>query len=294
MKRIKALLKLARIDHGIMVLLAILVAAWVSLNGDFERFAISFPIIIMGGLSGFFVEVATFIFNDYFNIEEDRINAPYRPLVIGLLSLREAFAAGVMSSLLALLLSFSLAIRWMAWTQALVILVALTLGILYDVGLKKVFILNNLIVSSLTALPFIYGALLIPYTVPCTKIWLFFLIAFLAAFGREVTKGICDMRGDLKVNIRTFATLYGESLASKVASLFYLVAVVLTSVLLVIANPKEPFSWLFYPLILLTDIIFAYSVYLLISNEPQRIAEKVRRITLIGMISGIISFATAV
>lgn len=47
------------------------------------------PLIWLGFLLGFFLSSSQMIFNDYFDLEVDRINAPQRPLPSGLLSTRE-------------------------------------------------------------------------------------------------------------------------------------------------------------------------------------------------------------
>ena len=83
------------------------------------------------------------IFNDYFDLEVDRINAPQRPLPAGILSRSEVIALGVLAALIGLSLAWIL--------QPLVLALSLAawlLGLLYNWKLKAAGLWGNLIVST--------------------------------------------------------------------------------------------------------------------------------------------------
>ena len=157
--RLKYFIQLARIDHGLMVLVAILSSLSVC-KGTVILGDKSLVIGILGGFAGLFTEIALFVFNDYYNIEEDKINAPHRPLVKGVISLKEALLFGTFAAFIALILSTYIYLSYNLYNQLILIITTLILGLLYDYSLKKVILINNLIVSGLTALPFIYGMFL--------------------------------------------------------------------------------------------------------------------------------------
>ncbi|MCD6369214.1 MAG: UbiA family prenyltransferase [Thermoproteales archaeon] len=298
-EKVLAWLRLSRIDHGLMVVLAIITSFWIALESrlEFRYMDIGqiFVALSVGCLSGLFTEVSTFILNDYFNIEEDRINAPFRPLVKGIISRRMAFFAGVSSTAMALLFSLYLLISIRLSTQFAIIVLALALGLLYDYRLKRKVFVNNSIVAFLTALPFIYGATLY-YDKLCQiplKNTMFFLIAFFATFGREVLKGICDKEGDEKVGVKTFATCFGIRVSSHIAVLFFVVAVLFT-IPLTLDSHTPPYSYIYYLFIALTDTIFLYSAIKLMKKVDREVAEELRKLTLLGMGLGIISFAFSI
>ncbi len=280
MTNIKSYVKLSRLEHGIMVALAIFTGAFASEGlAVFHR---NFVILILGMLSGILVEVGTFTFNDYFNIEEDRINAPYRPLVTGEIGLKEAFYFGFLTLLLGVLLNVFIN----AFVFALIAFTAL-IGMLYNVYFKKSGVLGNLLVAYSTALPFIYGALILksPLHVPLSVV-LFSAIAFFAALGREIVKGIVDIEGDKRAGVKTLALIIGLKRAAFTASLLFLVAVILSLLLFFIV--KNP--WLYVAFIIPTDLIFLYSAYSIARKPSRENANSIRKKTLLGMSLGIIGF----
>lgn len=280
MANIKSYIKLSRLEHGIMVALAIFTGAFA--NEDLAVFHRNFVNLIIGMLSGILVEVGTFTFNDYFNIEEDRINAPYRPLVTGEIGLKEAFYFGFLTLLLGILLNILIN----AFVFALIAFTAL-IGMLYNVYFKKSGVFGNLLVAYSTALPFIYGALILksPLHVPLSAV-LFSAIAFFAALGREIVKGIVDIEGDKRAGVKTLALIIGFKKAAFTASLLFFVAVILSLLLFFIV--KNP--WLYVAFIIPTDLIFLYSAYSMIRKPSRENANSVRKKTLLGMFLGIIGF----
>ncbi len=281
MASVKAYVKLSRLEHGLMVALAVFTGAFAV--EEMGVFSIGKIIkLVLGMVSGVLVEAGIFAFNDYFNVEEDRINAPDRPLVTGELSLREAFLFGFLT------LSAGVLINALINLYALV-LVALTafIGMLYNAYFKKSGIFGNFLVAYSTALPFVYGALVLGYfpEVPLNVI-LFSAVAFFAALGREIVKGIRDIEGDRKADVRTLAIIAGSQTAATLASLLFITAVILSIYLhFFVKNPL-----LYLALLAPTDLIFLYSAYSIVEKPTIENADSLRKKTLIGMALGIMSF----
>ena len=108
---------------------------------------------------------------------------------------------------------------------------------------------GNFLVSICVAIPFIYGSITAIGTVGLNVV-LFASMAFLSNTGREITKGIVDVKGDSAEGVKTLAVRFGEKNAAVTAVVFYIFAVVLT-----------PVTWFlglvgiwFIPFVLVTDV----------------------------------------
>ncbi len=88
---------------------------------------------------------------------------------------------------------------------------------------------GNFLVSACVAIPFIYGSVTVISQVQL-NVLLFASMAFLSNTGREITKGIVDVKGDDAQGMKTLAVRYGEKNAAVAASLFYVSAVCLTPI----------------------------------------------------------------
>lgn len=286
-RKIKAILRLTRIEHGIMVSLAILVGALIV--KELKMSNEELMNVLNGSIVGLFVEMGVFGFNDYFNIEEDKVNSPDRPLVKGDLTLREAL---VLSSIF---LGIGISLPWytffrLSLSSTLLLYSIIILDMGYNVFLKKYGPIGNLAVSLSTAVPFIYGALLVVELseIPL-HLWMFFLIAFLATFSREIIKDVRDASGDLKAGLLTLPHIIGMKKCYQIASYLMVTAILLSLIAVLLVKNKM----IYLVVISFTDFILLYSLIILRKiNESQfkRILDKFRRLSLIGMSIGIIAF----
>ncbi len=274
---LRSIARLTRIDHGIMTAFATFAGIYAVRGFSF----FNWKIFLLGGLSSLFIEMGLFVFNDIFNIEEDKVNDPSRPLVTGEINIETAYFIGIFSLIAGTILSI-----FLGFIPFLIIIVAIVTGMLYNIGLKKTGFIGNIIVAFDTALPFLYGASIVGREFG-EKIILFYSIAFTATLGREIVKGIRDMRGDSRVNIRTVALMYGPRIASILAAFFMFIAVILSF----IAFPYVRNIVWYAVLIGVTDIVFIVSSMLIVFKPEIDVAGKVRKITLFGMLLGILGFA---
>jgi geranylgeranylglycerol-phosphate geranylgeranyltransferase len=151
--------------------------------------------------------------NDYLDVEIDRINQPQRVLPSGHMSPRGAmlFSFG----LTALALGIAAVISLPAF---LVACLATVILYLYSWRLKSTVLMGNATVATVSALSSAFGGLAAENVVP--TFWLA-LIIFSAIMGREVLKTLADYEGDLRQRCRTIATAWGRRPA-RIA--FYLLA----------------------------------------------------------------------
>ena len=279
MGKTTAFLRLSRIDHGIMVLAATVTGAVAakSLEALLKRD------VIIASIAALFIEAGVFAYNDIFNVEEDRVNCPERPLVRGDLSLREAATFGALMLAVGLCLAYAAGLCVLGLAS-----LAVAVGMMYNAWLKRWGPLGNLSVAFSTALPFVYGsvaALGVWEGVPL-RTWLFFLMALLATHGREIVKGIKDMEGDRKVGVRTYAIMVGPGKAAYISLAFTLSAIALSVPVAFFVPKPLPYSALVVP----ADILLAYSALLVVRDPTRQNAETSRRVSLLGMALGVLAF----
>ena len=88
MRKLKAIWELMRLEHGLMIFIAILIGSVISqkMLYDFSGFP---PVdkLILTFFTALFLEASTFALNDYYDLEIDKKNKRLdRPLVRGVLA----------------------------------------------------------------------------------------------------------------------------------------------------------------------------------------------------------------
>ncbi|GEM_PF-222772 len=276
--KLKAVLELVRVEHVPPVILALVAGYFLASR------VVNYEVLVAGTLVATLAEFSLFALNDYYNIEEDRVNAPWRPLVRGDLAPKEALGIGVISLVSALAIATYLALRYSTYLQLAVLIVFLSLGHAYNVRVKKVGPVGNLIVATASSAPLLYGYTLVkvPDVGTLPLLILFYVTATLAMYGREVVKGVIDIEGDYRVGIRTWAIVYGREAAQKIAAMCFFTAIALS--LVAVTYLTSIYAVLTYlPLILLTDAIYARSGLMLLRYRlKRRELEQIRKGTLLG------------
>jgi geranylgeranylglycerol-phosphate geranylgeranyltransferase len=115
-------------------------------------------------------------------------------------------------------------------------------------------------------------------------------MAFLSNTGREITKGIVDVKGDKTEGIKTLAVRYGEKNAAVAATLFYLSAVALTPLTWIL----NLVSFWFIPLVLVTDIGLVVSSILLLKDYSRESARKIKKLVLLLFVVGLLAYVVGV
>ena len=240
-----------------------------------------FSEILYGFLVGFFLTAATMAINDYYDIEIDRINDPQRPLPSGVVDLKEALVGGLILA--------GLGIIFAALTnlQALSIaLTALILMIYYNTRGKRTGFPGNIIVSVCVALPFLYGGSVIGSI--SFLLILFSLIAFFANTGREVIKGIADIKGDETRGVKTLAILFGNVTASRIAAGLFILSIIISLLPLIM----RLMSTLYLLFIVLSDLGLIWSSFEILEDPSPFKAKNEKKRVLIWMLLGLIGFIT--
>lgn len=206
---IRAWLKLVRIEHALMsavaVLISMLLVSVLSENGAFCPscaprvcdcvVGLSIPILSLpfALFVPFFINLAAFALNDYWDIEADKKNwRKERPLVSGALKP----AAAVWTAILGYLIGITAG--WLINPVCGIIATLFALAsIAYNRWLKDLPLLGNLYIAASMAIAFPFGVAVFGpgNLLPGPILWLT-LGAFLAGFARELVKSVQDMEGD--------------------------------------------------------------------------------------------------
>jgi len=276
MKKIKAFLELTRIDHAIMLCLAILIGALIAEgNASIKTYIFAFATAI-------FLEMGTFALNDYFDYEVDKKNRRMdRPLVRGDLKPRDALLSYLIFAPLGLVSSL-----FVNLTCFFIALLDFVLATFYDIKLKEIKVAGNFYIAFTMAIPFVFGAVAVSNEAPAIIIFFAFL-AFLSGAGREIIKDIMDFEGDKLRGTKSFPGYVGIRGAAIFASLLIFSAVIVSFLPYFIKiDARYYFNNLFLLILILSDSMFIFSLYLLKKMEY----EKCRKLTLMAMIFALIAF----
>jgi geranylgeranylglycerol-phosphate geranylgeranyltransferase len=282
MGKVGGYLCLMRPVNCLMMGVAVIVGAALASPHDLGIFWLN---LVYGFVTGFALTGASMAINDYYDREIDAVNEPNRSIPSGLIKPREALAFAVILTaigfvtafantyLLTSIFCFAVAIfAWMVFTTYT------TIG-------KRSGLPGNFLVSTCVAVPFIYGSVAIVNKVEL-NVLVFASIAFLSNTGREITKGIVDVKGDEMQGVKTLAVRYGQKNAAIAATIFYSLAVLLS-----------PIPWLlrlvsfwFIPLVAVTDFGLVACSLLLLKDYSRENARKVKNIVLLWLAIGLLAF----
>lgn len=236
--------------------------------------------LIYGFITGFMLTAASMTINDYYDREIDAINEPNRPIPSGLIKPKEALTFAFILTVIGFVAAFLTNIPCF-----LIAIIAWIVFVTYTTIGKRSGLPGNFLVSTCVAIPFIYGSYAIANAIEL-NVLIFAFMAFLSNTGREITKGIVDIKGDEMQDVKTLAVRYGKKNAAVVATTFYLLAVLLT-----------PIPWLlnlvsfgFIPLVAITDFGLAASSFMLLRDYSRENARKVKRMVLLWFITGLLAF----
>lgn len=285
-KKVKAVWELMRLEHGVMIAIAILIGSLIASKNfpSIDKFVFTF-------FTALFLEASTFALNDYYDFEIDKKNnREDRPLVRGDLSKNAAlylfiilFPLGIISSYFVNLSCFIIA------------LITAIFAIFYDIILKKIKLLGNFFIAYVMAIPFVFGAAsILPINdlslnlSPAVLIVAF--IAFLSGVGREIMKDVMDYKGDKEEGVKSFPKYIGINKSNIIAAVFYITAILL-SFLPFLYDIFEFYylNYLYLIVVLITDMMLSLTVFRLIFDVNIDL-KYYRKFTLIALFIGLIAF----
>jgi geranylgeranylglycerol-phosphate geranylgeranyltransferase len=242
---------------------------------------------VLGFVIPVLIEVGIFSLNDYLDVDSDILNnRSDRPLTRNAISreyplyvsLAVLPIAAVLGAMMYLLLPF------------IIVLIFIGLGILYNVKLKEVPMVKNVIMGLCIAAPLIGGNLVVhDHVLPI--IMLFGTAAFISGFGREVLKDMMDMVGDEASGCTTLPLLYGLKKTAWIVFLSLIGACVLILIPFFFPVNQSYFHDVLYLILaLLTSILSVYCAYSILKNQSLDNIKILRKKSLYILETGIIAF----
>lgn len=282
MGRVGAFLRLTRIEHSAMLVVAVIAAELIS--GGIPRL----PILVLSLVAPIFISMASFAINDYFDVESDRANKRFdRPITGGEISRNAArvislvcLAIGIGASAFINLYAFSIAIVFGA------------LAVLYSYRLKDMLLLGNVYIAFAMAIPFVFGDFVVSRTLAPAIVAVFFIV-FLSGLAREIHGMIRDYHGDATARkTRNLVQHTGKAKASQIAFVLYLEAMLISVFAFFFVQPFRYNIYYMVP-IAIADIMLAYVAVACVLRENQHTYRLARNISLVAMGVALVGYLIA-
>jgi len=271
-------LKLARIGNtaiiGFSSIVGLIVGGYGSLNNEYYR-------LILVGLVPALIGAGGNIVNDYFDRFIDAVNKPWRPIPSGRINARTALIVSILLMVIGVLLSILL-----DYYCFLVAVIASILLFEYSRWIKKTGFPGNIVIALLSLLSILFGGLASPN--PSASL-LPGLYAFLIILGREVFKGIEDLEGDKKYNVKTLAVVAGPKIAFLFGSTLLLIVVIISPI------PYLFYKYnIYYLLTALIGVDLPVITSILLVAHDYKHAWRATRILKIPLFTGLLAFLIGV
>ncbi|MCP4723920.1 MAG: UbiA family prenyltransferase [bacterium] len=216
------------------------------------------------------------IFNDYLDVEADRVIKPGRPFAAGKVTSTDMIVSGILLFVFGLYLSFQIGYL------CFIIAAGTVIGLMfYNVSAKNIPFFGNVLVGVLSSLAFFYGS------AAAGRIWAAAvpgIFSLLYHTGREILKDVEDIEGDKRTERRTIPIEYGMKKAVNTGLLFLFAVLVLTPL---------PYIYLDYSIYYLVvviagvDLMIWWMVILHYNSKNLRKIGFTNKALKIGMILGI-------
>ena len=237
--------------------------------------------LLAGAVSCGLYTAFAMVTNDIIDMEADKVNEPGRPIPSGKLSPKEALIYSFILLALGVLMAGFTGNIWFLSVPQVVALAS----VVYNLYLKRIGFLGNILVSTLVASSFIGGGLIAVGHIE-TYLMLFALMAFVGNLGREVHKGIADVEGDRSKGVMTIAVAYGVQKAKWLSVSLYTAAILLAliPIALGITNGYYP-----YAIAVVAVLLLASSVRVLRMQKSEEL-RKEKNLVRVWMLFALLAF----
>lgn len=221
--------------------------------------------IWLAALATLFISAAANAWNDYLDIEIDKVNQPKRPLPAGLIMPNQARWFSFILSFFALLIV--LLINPLAFAIAFISVVLLYV---YSLWLKSTVLIGNITVATISGLSPIFGGIAAGNVAP--SLWIAATI-WVGILGREILKTLADYEGDLLHHCRTIATAWGR----RPARILFYIFLGLTLVVMLTPYTARLYSPVYAYIIALG--VFPIAIYIIIRVSQERSGRQLERLS---------------
>ncbi|MEX2684539.1 MAG: geranylgeranylglycerol-phosphate geranylgeranyltransferase [Candidatus Sigynarchaeota archaeon] len=250
-------------------------------------------LVVIGGLVVyFFVAGASNLINDIFDVRIDAINRPGRPLPRGAISLVAARRFFLILCIIAI--AMSVVVGLFTPNPLLIpfsVAFFLFVGYVYARWGKPSGFPGNLMVGAAFSFGIPFGSFHVAWiTAIPVVIWFFFGTSAFLLISRELVKGMEDIEGDRKFNIKTVASTRGTKTATTGSIIF--------SVLALVTFTTPAFSLIssiaFITLMVLGDLAVLVSIMLLLKDRDSKKNQKYSSLMLkAGAFLGLVAYVLA-
>ena len=252
-------------------------------------------ILVLTYLIYVFIAAAGNIINDIYDIDVDRINKPNRPLPRKALTLSQAKAFTVTLWFTGGALAFTISL-----ISGIMAIVFAGLGYIYAARVKALGSLGNFAVASSFSFGMFFGAIVAAESrahfillggdtfvfIPLV-IWVYFLTSTFVLFGREVIKGIEDLRGDKVRSVKTIARQHGSRAAANAAAMSNLLGIVFFNISWLMDGAKL----ITFPLVVAGSFaVLASAVFVLRSYRVPKAQSRASLLDKVGGFCGLVEF----
>jgi len=228
--KLKAYLQLVRWFNLVMLLILLwTMQQWVAvplLHHALFANVVPWWVLLLLMTATVLIAAGGYVINDYFDVKIDRINHPDQVIVTTEVSKQDAIRFHQVLSILGV--AIGLVVSWWcrSWPLALIMLLVPGLLWFYSSSYKRQFIIGNLIIAFVSALPpltiamvnmgrlkHLYGDIMTYSTVGNDLyMWLggYALFAFLTSLMREMMKDMEDVEGDRELECHTLPVRIGD------------------------------------------------------------------------------------
>ena len=258
MSQVKGLYKISRPLSTLSGALSVFLGGYVAGTGEWLHVSLAALVTVL-------ISSSANAWNDYLDIEIDKINQPQRPLPSGMVTPRAAVIFAAVTALISVVIA-----AFINLPSLIIAIVANTLLFLYSWRLKSTVLLGNFTVAGISAMSALFGGVAAGNVKP--TIWLAVIIST-AILGREVLKTLADYEGDLRQRCRTISTVWGRRPAR---ILFYILALFTIGLMLL------PYMFHVYAPIYAYIVVFGvYPVilYILVKVSRERTGAQLERLS---------------
>ena len=273
MQQIRGLYKVSRPLTTLTGALAVVLGGYVAGTGEWFNVALAVLATILASSSAN-------AWNDYLDIDIDRVNQPQRPLPSGQVTPRNVKIFSVVMAVL------SVGIAALINPPAMLIAaVSNAILYLYSWKLKSTVLIGNLTVAFISAMSPVFGGVAAGNAAP--SLWLA-LIIFVAILGREVLKTLADYEGDWREGVKTISTVWGR----RTARVFFYVLVAATLITMMLPYLLEVYRPVYGYIVFFG--VFPVVMYIVLRVSRERTGPQLEKLSQLMKYDFIVWFVAVV
>lgn len=238
--------------------LAVVMGGYVAGTGAWLNVALAVIVTLL-------VSASANAWNDYLDVEIDRINQPQRPLPSGRVSPRVAKWFAIIVAAVAVVIAAFISLPAVG-----IALLSNALLFLYSWKLKSTVLLGNVTIAFVSAMSAVFGG--VAAGNPTPSLWLF-LIIFVGILGREVLKTLADYDGDLSESVRTISTVWGK----RVARIVFYILVAATLIMMMMPYLLRVYRPVYGYIVALG--VFPVVIYIVLRVSRERTGPQLERLS---------------